>query len=386
MAEALAGDGGPRRDRATWALYLLTGYFASLETVLGPVAPFLRAEQNIGFAVASLHFGAFALGGVAAGTVAERLARRFGRRAVTWGGGAGMAAGALLLVSVPHTAVTVAAAFVMGSPGALLLICVQAELADRHRAHGAVVLLESNVAASACAIVTAAAVGALAGAGASWRGAPLLAVAAFGALFVCFRGVRLGAPGPRPKPGEARDRLPRPFWAIAGVLVLGVGTEWCLAYWGADFLVDSGVGVATAAATLSVFFAAMLCGRLFGSRVARRVAELRLLMIALAVALAGFLVFWLGDGLTWRTIGLFGAGLGLANVYPVAISSGARFGRPHTARATARMASSAGIAVFLAPIVLGGLADGFGIAPAFSIVVPMLLVSMALTVAAARLG
>jgi hypothetical protein len=59
------------RDRRTWAAYLLLGLFAYLETSIGPVMPFLRAELGLGYAVASLHFSAFAAGGVAAGLTAS---------------------------------------------------------------------------------------------------------------------------------------------------------------------------------------------------------------------------------------------------------------------------------------------------------------------------
>jgi MFS family permease len=83
------------RQRLTWATYGLAGYFAYLQTVLGPLMPMLRAERGLGYTVASLHFSAFALGNVGAGFVGDRALRRWGRRAGLWGGALGMAAGAL---------------------------------------------------------------------------------------------------------------------------------------------------------------------------------------------------------------------------------------------------------------------------------------------------
>src|SRR5215208_1100131 len=64
--------GGLARDRATWAAYLLLGLFAYLETAVGPSMPFLRRGLDLSYTVASLHFTAFAAGGVAAGLTAER--------------------------------------------------------------------------------------------------------------------------------------------------------------------------------------------------------------------------------------------------------------------------------------------------------------------------
>src|SRR5215210_8971092 len=109
------------RHPLTWATYALVGYFAYLETVLGPLMPFLRAEHGFNYTVASLHFSAFALGGVLVGFVGERVAGRWGRRVSLWGGGAGMAAGALLLIASPVTPGTVLGAFLMGTCGGLLL-------------------------------------------------------------------------------------------------------------------------------------------------------------------------------------------------------------------------------------------------------------------------
>ena len=48
--------------------------------------PFLRAELGIGYAVASLHFSAFAIGAIAIGLTGERWLRRLGRRRALWGG------------------------------------------------------------------------------------------------------------------------------------------------------------------------------------------------------------------------------------------------------------------------------------------------------------
>ena len=126
-ARAASPQGEPFvRRPLTWATYALVGYFAYLETVLGPLMPFLRAEHGFSYTVASLHFSAFALGAVPVGFFGDRVAERRGRRASLWGGGAGMAAGASLLAASPVTPGTVLGAFLMGTCGGLLLITTQA--------------------------------------------------------------------------------------------------------------------------------------------------------------------------------------------------------------------------------------------------------------------
>ena len=93
--------GTSSRDPATWMTYGLVGYFAFMETVLGPIMPFLRTELGLDYTTASLHFSAFALGAVLLGLFGDRILGRWGRLASLWGGAFGMTAGAVLLISVP---------------------------------------------------------------------------------------------------------------------------------------------------------------------------------------------------------------------------------------------------------------------------------------------
>ena len=103
------------RDRRTWAAYLLLGLFAYLETSIGPVMPFLRAELGLGYAMASLHFSAFAAGAIAVGLTGERWVRRIGRDRALWGGIIGMVAGVLLIAFSPSVIGTILGALVMGA-------------------------------------------------------------------------------------------------------------------------------------------------------------------------------------------------------------------------------------------------------------------------------
>src|SRR5919106_1663472 len=129
--------------------YGLVGFFAFMETVLGPIMPFLRRELDLGYA-------------------GDRLVGRWGRRAALWGGAFGVAVGALFLISSPSAWGTVPATFVMGICGALVLVTSQAVLSDRHGEYSAVALTESNVTASACAIVAPLLGGASAASGLGW--------------------------------------------------------------------------------------------------------------------------------------------------------------------------------------------------------------------------
>jgi predicted MFS family arabinose efflux permease len=365
------------RDRATWLAYFMLGYFAYVESSLGPLMPSLRAEFGISYTVASLHLSVFAAGSVLVGLAGERLARRRRRRTVFWVAAGGYTFGAVLLVASPVVVGTIAAALVLGVFGGFLLLTIQAHLSDLHGARRAIAIAESNVAASSCAVLAAVAVGGFERAGVGWRGAVVLALAGVAVLALRFRNV----PMPRSLPAAAGRHgggrgLPGTFWAAAAVLFLGVAAEWCVGYWGADFLDrKGGLGRATAAAAMSAYFVAMAIGRFAGSRLARRYADQLLLVVTFAVAAAGFVLLWLAPYPPLKLLGLFVTGLGIAGVYPFTVTVAMAVAPAAVDVVTARLVFSGAFAILLVPFVLGILADGVGIASAFGVTLPLLVVA-----------
>jgi fucose permease len=378
--------GGFARDPATWMAYGLVGYFAFMETVLGPIMPFLRKELDLGYTAASLHFSAFALGAVLLGFFGDRVVGRWGRRAALWGGAAGMAAGALLLISSPSVFGTVPAAFAMGICGAQVLVTTQALLSDRHGEWSAVALTESNVTASACAIAAPLLVGASAALGLGWRAALALPAVALILLAAGFFSRPLDPPRNAADDAPADGRaLPPRYWAFWTLVALGVAAEWCVAYWGADFLADgTGLSRPAAATSLTAYFVAMLVGRIASSRLARTLPPTVLLVATLCTALVGFPLFWLSPGILFTLAGLFITGLGIGSVYPLGISAAIASAPDNSDAAAARLAVGGGGAILVAPFILGALADRIGIGAAFGIVVPMLLAAVSLALIAGR--
>jgi MFS family permease len=375
---------GLTHTRATWAAYLLLGLFAYLETAVGPSMPFLRADLGLDYTVASLHFTAFAAGGAVAGLTAEHLVRQCGRARLLWGGIAGMTAGAALLATSPTVAGTITGIFAMGALGTLFLVTDQASLADLHGERRTVALAESNVVASAAAITAPLAVGAFAASGLGWSFGLLAAIPLFAVLALRFRTVSFPTPVSTTTHDRAQ-RLPRAFWLIWTVMFLVASVEWCVAYWGADFLATVvGLHTSTAATAMSVFFAAMVAGRFAGARLAQRYASTTLLVAALLVAIAGFPVFWLVHHPIPSLAGLFVAGVGIANLYPLTVAAATDLA-PHLAdRATARLAIAGAAALMLAPLLVGVLADAVGMRWAFGVVLPLALTATVTTIVATR--
>jgi fucose permease len=380
---------GFARDSATWMTYGLVGYFAFMETVLGPIMPFLRKELGLDYTTASLHFSAFALGAVLLGLFGDRISGRWGRLASLWGGAFAMAAGSVFLILVPSPRGTVPAAFAMGLCGALVLVTSQALLSDKHGEFGAVAVTESNVAASACAIAAPLLVGASAALGLGWRAALAVPAAALILLAVLFFFNPPDLPRETSKSSEQADgrTLPPRYWALWALVALGVASEWCVAYWGADFLADgTGLTRSAAATSLTAFFAAMLVGRIASSRLARVLPPTVLLAATLGLAFAGFPLFWFSPGSILTLAGLFVTGLGIGGVYPLGISAAIASAPGNSDAAAARLAIGGGGAILVAPFVLGAMADRTGISTAFGIVIPMLLAALALALLAGRRG
>lgn len=359
----------------------MLGYYAFFQAAAGPLMPFLRAELGLSYALGGLHFSAFAAGMIATGLTADRVTGRLGRRRAFWGGAAGMGAGAVLLTLGRHAAVTIGGAAIMGLFGALLLITIQASLSDRHGERRAIAFTESNVVASICATLAPLSIGGLQQAGIGWRGGLWLMLALAAGLAVALHGEPLPAPVTGPGRRRARGRLPAAYWAYWLVIVLCVAAEWCLAFWSADFLATvAGLPQGVAATAVGLFYLAMIGGRVIGSRLAWVMPTGRLLLAALGVAVLGFPLFWLSRSAALNVAGLFVTGLGVANLYPLALSAatGAAAGQANTA--SARISLAAGLAILTAPLLLGGVADRVGIQSAYGLVIGLLAAAAAMVV------
>lgn len=375
-----------QRNRQTWALYLVLGLFAYLETTIGPAMPFIRDRLDLSYTVASLHFAAFAAGAIVAGLSGDRVVRRFGRRPTLWWGMTGMAGGVALIAVSPVLATSILGALMAGGIGTLALMANQSSLADLHPDHRTTALAESNVAASSAAVMAPLAVGRLAETGLGWQTALLLGLPVLAVLVARFASVPLPNPAPVPEQLTSNAPLPRQFALYAMVLFLASAVEWIIAFWGADFL-DSVVGLngGSAATAMSVFFAAMIAGRAIGARLTRRRAGSQLLMGAFLIALAGFPFFWLAGNPFVSLAGLFVAGIGIANFYPLTIGVATSVAGDRPDRATARLAVAGGLSVLTAPLVVGVIADLVGIRWGFGVVVLLLAAALVTTRTAAQL-
>jgi MFS family permease len=151
--------------------------------------------------------------------------------------------------------------------------------------------------------------------------------------------------------------------AVAGCTAYGEGA---LTDWGALYLrEDLGATPVLAAAGYAGFSLAMACGRLVGSSLVVQYGEEKLLVGGALLAAAGVLLAAWSSSVTIALVGFVLVGLGLANVFPLAI---ARAGALGGAGGVA-LASTVGYTGLLGgPPLLGFLAEATGLSVALTTV------------------
>ncbi|MGG6282043.1 MFS transporter [Leptolyngbya sp. AN03gr2] len=362
------------RDRLTWLTYALAAFFSYLQAAIGPLMLFLRNELQISYTIAGLHFSAFALGLILAGFISVRITQSLGRKGVLWGSAAGMAIAAGLLALSYQVSLTIASTFLMGLLGALLQITIQAIISDWHLTDRAIAFTEMNVAASLSASLVPLLIGSFSQTALGWRSA--LWVAAIALIFIFWQGQRIAIPNLETIADKTstNQKLPFSFWLYWTVMFFGVSIEYCLFYWGADFL-ESVVGLirSDAASTMSLYVLSGFIGRIVGSRLTRTIKSESLLLSAIAISAIGFPLFWLASIPSLSILGLLIAGFGVANFYPLILSAAISTVPNQSDAATARLSIATGTAVFTAPFLLGWIADQITLRRAFGLVIVLLI-------------
>jgi fucose permease len=376
------------RDRFTWLAYLSLAVYGYFLNVLGPITPFLKEELRLSYTVSSFHFTAFAVGILLIGLGGHLLIQRIGHRRSLWIGLFGMSLSALLLLIGRSPVVTVGASFLMGLIGSLILAIVPAALADQHGEMKAVALSEANVIASLFATSAPLLVGWFAHFFLGWRlalgimaGIPVL-------LFLALGKDSSPSPASIPlQPGQNKSPLPALYWMYWVAIVLGVSVEFCMVFWSADYLEKVlGMRKAASAQAVSLFLAAMILGRILGSRLVQRYSTRTVVTISIVIAGIGFLFFWRSENILIGLSGLFLTGLGVANLYPLILSLAINAANGNTVQAGARATLASGTAVLSLPLILGRLADMVGIRPAYGVVVLLLLSVFLINQIAARIS
>jgi fucose permease len=370
------------RDRLTWAAYVMLAWFAYLQAAPGLVVPHLRDELHLSYSVGGLHVAAFAAGSLLAGLVSSPLEQAVGRKRLLWTAAAVLAVGTVGLTAGHVVVATVGSTFVMGAGGGLMLATVQALLADHHGELRTVALTEANVAASVAYVILIGAFAVTSAVDVDWRVALLVSLLVPALTWWSNRRLAIETTAHN---DEQRVRLPRVFWVATVVLVCVTAAEWCITAWGATF-VDDGVGVSTdtAVTLMGGYFGGVVVGRVAGSRLARRYDPARLLAVALGIAATGFVILWPATGPEQAVLGLVLLGVGIGNLFPMALSLAVSLAPGRAAPASGRAVTMTSLAVLVAPLTVGALADATSLESALLVVPVLLALAAAALVVTAR--
>jgi MFS family permease len=360
-----------RRTSVIWVAYAAPTVLTFILSLVGPLLPHLRAELSLGYAEAAFHTSAFALGMIAMGFVGDRVSDTLGRRRTLWLGIVGLAVGLTLVGLAPALWVSVLGCAVAGLLGTLLLVVGPGLLAETDPALHGVYFAEQNVIANLGALMAPPCVLLIVQLS-GWRMVFAVGWITLAVSILLFGRVRLPE-ARRAAAGGGEGRLPLPYWAFWSLLLIAVSAEFSMSVWGPTYL-ETAVGLSRDNAVLGVaaFPMGMILARAVGVVLLHRMSPPALTLPSLGLSFVGFMLFWKG-GAAWTGLaGLFVTGLGIGNLFAISMAMGVSAAGAATTAATARAPLGSGLAIIAAPLVLGALADRYGIATAYA-VVPVLL-------------
>ncbi len=369
----------PVRDHPTRVEYIQLSCWAWFLYAFGATQALLRDEQGTTLTISSLHGSSMALGGLLGALLAARAIRMVGRGALLRISGI-VAAMGMLVYTVPGAPppVTMAAAAITSLFGTFILVALNSFLLDHQKAAGPATLTEANALASAAAMVGPAVVGLGAATFLGWRIGIWVALAGMLAVEL-WRGRHVGAYGTREQAAlqRASGRVPRQIiWSLIAIAFF-LATEFSISLWGADLMRERcHVSPAAAAAALAAVSAGMLVGRWVGSRLTQRYSVDTVLRGSVVVALVSFIPMWFSTD--WQIVlaGMIGVGLGIGVQWPLGVSRAVIASGGITDRASAYCSISGSIAIVIAPVTLGALADAIGFHTAFLLVPAFMVISL----------
>lgn len=325
-------------------------------SVLGPALPYLRASEGLSYLVAALHQVAFSIGGGIAGALSARDRLPGRRRTVIVAGLSGASLAGLALGYGDTPPVTIAAAGAVGLLATLALIRLWASLADAHGPRRAVAMTEGEVAVSFAGIVAPLLLGILAAGALTWRFTFVAGVLITAVVVAPFLRIAVPPSGPAaPSNDTAGPARLQPTLIIVFAIV---GLEFALSFWLASYL-DDAVGAPrdTAVALVSLLYGANLLGRLLVSRLARRHAAERLLIMALATVAAGLPLVLAAQSLAVALPGIVLCGAGIGALFPLTSSLHVAASTGTADRALGQVLSAAAPGQIAGPLVAGAIAE-----------------------------
>lgn len=333
--------------------------------VVGAATAFIAVALALSETEAGLHSSAMAAGMIAAGLAGERFDGLAGARRGHHLAMALLAVSLVLMAWAPALGVTLAASLGIGLGAGTMFAHVNQVLGAGGGAVARLQLTRSAFVAKAAQLMAPVAIGAGVLVGLDWRFVvvPVLALLGVLALWAA------AGSSARVRP-QWLGRLPRAYWLPWSLTVSVIGLEFFVVVWGGTLVAArTGASLADATLTISAFIGGMLAGRaVMSTGPAGRLEPMLVIRGGLVITFVAVLAVW-WSGAWWLSFTAMAmAGVGVGILYPPAASITLATAPNVPAAASSRLVMAAGLAILVAPLLLGVVADVTDIASAWLLV------------------
>jgi predicted MFS family arabinose efflux permease len=362
-----------KRDKVFWLAALQTGAFGIFMGGFGPALPLLQEAQGTSGAVAGLHGTAIGLASIVAGAFNAHIVHRFGRMTTVWIGLITFNIGALGFVIFPNPWQTILSIFIAGIGLSITINNTFMKLSIHFAENSARATSQANGVNSAFTLLGNFIIGVIASSAFSWKLGLLLCIP-FTIILYLLLGRQEEYEYIPEESGRQKGSLSLKYWISWVGMSFCIAAEFAVAFWAAALLRERTDISAAAATTLVLAFPlGMMMGRWFGTYLLPQLDIDQRLKLIVAIQGLSFLVFWGSRNVIASFIALFFVGFGTSMQFALSTLRLLRFGANKPDLAIGRASWGAGLAIALSPLILGSLADTFGIVSAF-LMVPAIVV------------
>lgn len=346
----------------------------------GPALPLLREEQGTSAAIAGLHGTAIGLASIVAGILNARIVHKFGRRKSVWLGVGIFNIGALSFVIFPNAWQTITAIFFGGIGLSITINNTFMKLSIHYAENSPRAISQANGVNSAFMLTGNFIIGMIASSSVSWKLGLLICIPFSAILYLTLGRNEVDEYVPE-ESGHQRGSLPLKYWISWVGMTFCIASEFAVAFWASALLRErTTISAATATTLVLAFPLGMMMGRWFGTYLFPSLSIDQRLKAIIALQGFGFIIFWTSEILITSFIALFLVGFGTSMQFALSTLRLLRFGAGKEDLAIGKSSLGAGFAIALSPLLLGFLADQFGIVNAF-LFVPALVLSAFIIVA-----
>ncbi len=349
--------------------------------VVGAATAFVAAALSLSDTQAGLHSSAMAVGMIAAGSAGERFDRAAGVRPVQYAAMALLALSLVALAWAPALWVTLAGSLGIGLGAGTMFGHVNQTLGAGGGVTARVRLTRGALVAKSSQLMVPLAIAVGIAVGLDWRFVAVPVLAFVGLLAVWMRRSADGA-----IVHTDLGRLPWAYWLPWILTVSVIALEFFVLVWGGPLIQrQAGVSLADATLTISALIAGMIAGRgLMSLAAMARLDPMLVIRAGVIVTFVAVLLPWWSGEYLLGVAGMLLAGFGIGILYPPAASIALAAVPDQPAAASSRLTLAAGLAILVAPLLLGIIADVSDIATAWLLVPGVCLAVLLLTVPVER--